>query len=143
MKKAQTKQTATPPAAMPVAATQPPAPAVAPHAKLAPVQVPLTPEQEQEVHAALLSLLHRRLDGMSTCTLQSLAWYADIEDADRGCDTPAEEFITLLVLHHHIRALTPDDAAMRLEEFRENFDSMVEGARTFVARYPEAVKSAA
>jgi hypothetical protein len=132
----------------PIAATPPaaaPAEPAAPQLTLNPMQVSilgLSPKQEQEVRKALLSLLHRRLDGMSACTLRSLVWYADIEDADGGCFTPAEDFITRLVLHHHVRALTPDDATNHLETFRENFDSVVEGARNFSAMYPEAVKPA-
>jgi hypothetical protein len=95
-------------------------------------------DQEQEVRARFMD----RLAGMSACTLRSLAWYADIEDADDGCNAPAEDFITTLVLHHSVRALTPDDATRKLEEFRENFDGMVRAARAFTARYPEAVKAA-
>ena len=120
-------------------------PTTAPQTKLDPMDVRLSnlsPEQEQEVHAALLSRLQQQLAGMEICRIQSIAWYADMEEADRGCDTPAQDFLTTLVLHDHVRPLTPDAAARLLEEFRENFDSMVEGARIFTARYPEAVKSA-
>ena len=110
-----------------------------------PMQVPMhaiPPEQEREVHGALLSRLQGQMANMSRGGLQSLAWYADIEDADDGCNAPAEDFITTLVLHHSVRALTPDDATRKLEEFRENFDGMVRAARAFTARYPEAVKAA-
>ena len=103
----------------------------------------LSPEQELEVRAALLARLQQQLAGMETCDIRSLVRYADIADANHGCDTPAEEFITRLVLRHHVRALTPEDAADYLEEFRRDFDFMVEGVRAFSARYPEAVKSAA
>jgi hypothetical protein len=102
----------------------------------------LSPEQQQEIHGALLSRLHGRLSNMSTWEIRSLLWYADIEEAGAGCDKPAEEFITNLVLHQSIRPLTPDDAASKLEEFRENFDNMVTDVRAFTARYPEAFKSA-
>lgn len=71
-----------------------------------------------------------------------IAWFADIEEADRGSDTPAENFVRSLVMTHHIRGLTPDDAARDLEEFRENFDCMAKAARIFSAKYPEAVKAA-
>jgi hypothetical protein len=121
-------------------------PGTAPQPKLDPMKIPrgpLSPEQEQEAGAALLSRLQGQMANMSTCELQSLAWYVDIEDADCGCDTPAEDFITTLVLHHTVRPLTPDDATRKLEEFRENFDGMVRAARAFTARYPEAVNPAA
>ena len=125
---------------------EPPAESItAPQPKLDPMKIPrgpLSPEQEQEAGAALLSRLQGQMANMSTCELQSLAWYVDIEDADCGCDTPAEDFITTLVLHHTVRPLTPDDATRKLEEFRENFDGMVRAARAFTARYPEAVKTA-
>jgi hypothetical protein len=111
------------------------APAVA-----VPGAVPIaTQGQGQELRAHLLE----QLAGMSACKLESIAQYADIGEANNGCDTPAEDFIARLVLSHSIRPLTPDDTARYLEEFRENFDSMVEGARIFVAKYPAAVNTAA
>src|ERR1035437_581424 len=109
---------------------QPPAAAV-------PGAVPIT-TQAQELRARLLE----QLAGMSVCKLESIAQYADIREAHNGCDTPAEEFIALLVLHHAARPITPDDVARRLEEFRENFESAAKDARIFTARYPEAVKAA-
>ena len=71
-----------------------------------------------------------------------VAWFAEIHEASRGCNTPAEDFIRMLVREHHDHGLTPDEAADDLEEFRDNFDSMARDARTFTARYPEAVKTA-
>jgi hypothetical protein len=126
----------------PRAAATPPAPAVAP--KLDPMDMMLefSPEQEQEVRATLLVRLQQQFAGMSTYEIQSVAWYADIEEAASGCDTPAENFITMLVLHQSIRPVTPADAARKLEEFRENFDSMVESARIFVEKYPQALETA-
>lgn len=120
-------------------------PAAAPVPKLDPMNVlaKFSPEQEQEVRGALLARLIQQLAGMDTHEVRQIAWYADIEEAKCGCDTPAEEFITGLVLCYQIRGLTPDDVAHDLESFRENFDSMAKAARVFSARYPEAVKSAA
>ena len=69
--------------------------------------------------------------------------FAEIEEANHGSDTPAESFITHLVMVSHFRPLTPDEAAECLETFRDEFDCMAIATRTFVARYPEAVKSAA
>jgi hypothetical protein len=107
-------------------------------AAVVPGAVPIT-TQAQELRARLME----QLAGMSACKLESIAQYADIGEANNGCDTPAEDFIARLVLSHSIRPLTPDDTARYLEEFRENFDSMVEGARNFSAKYPKAVKAAA
>jgi hypothetical protein len=134
-------KSATTPAAEPVTTR-----AAAPQPKLDPMKIPkgpLSPEQEREIRDALLARLYGKMGSMSACRLRSLAWYSDIEDADNGCDAPAEEFITKLVLHHSIRPLTPDDASRRLEEFRENFDSMVNATRTFSAMYPKAVNPTA
>ena len=114
-----------------------------PQPKLDPMKMPqgpLSPEQEQEVREALLDRLQRQLAGMSACLIREFARYADIQMAD-GYD-PAVDFIEFLVMTHHMRSLTPNDAAMRLEEFRENFESAAKDARIFTARYPEAVKAA-
>jgi hypothetical protein len=107
------------------------------HAVAVPGAVPIT-TQAQELRARLME----QLAGMSACKLESITQYADIREAHNGCDTPAEEFIALLVLHHAARPITPDDVGRRLEEFRENFDSMVEGARNFSAKYPKAASAA-
>ena len=129
---------------IPVAAEPVTEPIAAPVSKLDPMNVlaKFSPEQEQEVRDALLARLRQQLGGMRTHEVRQIAWYANIEEAKGGCDTPAEDFITGLVLDYQIRGLTPDDAAHRLEEFRENFDSMAKAASIFAARYPEAVKSA-
>src|ERR1039457_6822693 len=68
---------------------------------------------------------------------------ADIVDAETGCNTPAEEFITGLVDQHYSDGLTPEDVSQDMEQFRENFDSMVRDAKRIVARYPEAFNPAA
>jgi hypothetical protein len=129
----------------PAAAEPATEPTTVPQTTLDPMEVSLSelsPEQEREVRAALLARLQQQLAGMETSGIRSIAWYANIEGADRGCDTPAEDFLTTLVLHNYVRPLIPDDAARLLEEFRENFDSMVEGARAFTARYPKAFETA-
>jgi hypothetical protein len=123
-----------------------PATPPAPVAKLDPMQVrlsELSPEQEREVRDALLSRLQQQFASMGTCNIREVAQFADIEETDSECNLPAEDFITFLVMSHHARPLTPDVAAFRLEEFRENFANAARDARIFTARYPEAVKSAA
>jgi hypothetical protein len=129
----------------PAAAEPATEPTTVPQTTLDPMEVSLSelsPEQEREVRAALLARLQQQLAGMETCQIQSITWYADVVEADRGCDTPAQDFLTTLVLHNYVRPLIPDNAARLLEEFRENFDSMVEGARAFTARYPKAFETA-
>src|ERR1017187_7972237 len=72
----------------------------------------------------------------ATGNVDLAADFAEIEEANHGSDTPAENFITHLVMVSHFRPLTPDEAADCLETFRDDFDCMVEATRTFVARYP-------
>ena len=130
----------------PAAAEPATEPTTVPQTTLDPMEVSLSelsPEQEREVRAALLARLQQQLAGMETCQMQSITWYVDVVEADRGCDTPAQDFITTLVLHNYVRPLIPDNAARLLEEFRKNFDCMVDAARIFSAKYPKAVKAAA
>ena len=118
-------------------------PAAAPQPKVDPMKVGLSglsPEQKQEVRETLLDRLQLQLAGMDACNIREVARYADIQMAD-GYD-PAGDFIEFLVMTHHMWSLTPDGASMRLEEFRENFESAAKDARIFTARYPEAVKAA-
>jgi hypothetical protein len=122
-----------------------PAPAVAPQPKMNLMKVDvsnLPNEQKEEVHHALLTELLFRLIAKPAHSLQEVLHYVEILETDSGCDTPAENFITKLVMVHTIRGLTPDDVAHDLEEFRLNFDDMAIAASEFTARYPEAVKSA-
>ena len=71
-----------------------------------------------------------------------VTWFAEMDEARCGCNTPAEEFISNLVMHHHHRGLTPDEATECLKEFREDFDSMMKGAREFIAKYPQTLETA-
>jgi hypothetical protein len=135
------KPTATPPAAAPAT----PAPAVAPQPKMNLMKVDLSrlsAQQDEEVHDALLAQLLQRFAAKSTRGLQDVLWYVEILETDSGCDTPAENFITQLVMVHALRGLTPDDVDHDLKDFRLNFDDMAIAAAEFTARYPEAVKSA-
>ena len=121
-------------------------PGTAPQPKLDPMSFKLynhpSPEEEREVRQALLARLQQQFASMTAMDIQSVARYADIVDAETGCNTPAEEFITGLVDQHYSDGLTPDDVGHDMEQFRVNFDDMVRDARAFTARYPEAVKSA-
>src|ERR1019366_5537686 len=65
------------------------------HAVAVPGAVPITTQgQGQELRARLLE----QLADISACKLESIAQYADIREANNGCDTPAEDFIARLVL---------------------------------------------
>ena len=164
MKNAQTKQTATkPPAAAPVPAIQPPAADVEDWVSDTPSETLYQLEMWQQEIVESIDMTRREyvslkrhlagLRGIAPAPPPAapaaaeqehdiVAWFAEIEEADRGSNTPAENFIKHLVMVSHFRPLTPDEAASCLETFREDFNDMGETARTFVARYPEAVKSA-
>ena len=122
-------------------------PGTAPQPKLDPMSFKLynhpSPEEKREVRQALLARLQQQFASMTTMDIQSVARYADIVDAETGCNTPAEEFITGLVDQHYSDGLTPEDVSQDMEQFRENFDSMVRDAKRIVARYPEAFNPAA
>lgn len=119
-----------------------PAPAEA-QSKPDPMEIPrygsLSPEQEAWVRAELLARLQRQFAEMSTCEIRDIAWYADMEQSNRGAHTPAEDFIDSLIMTHRLRGLTPDDVADDLEEFRRTFESIVTCTRNFNARYPKLV----
>ena len=71
-----------------------------------------------------------------------VAWFAEMEEARSGGNTPAEEFICHLVMHHHYKAITPDETAECLKEFRKDFDGMICEAREFIAKYPQTLETA-
>jgi hypothetical protein len=77
------------------------------------------------------------LDEYSRKVLGSLV---KIMNDNRGCFTPAEEFILDLVNQHaDWRKMTPDIVEEELKTFRENFDEQVEIAREMVLKYPAHV----
>lgn len=144
------KTLTTVPAVAPVLATPPTASAVAPVVDLLRVQgitnleKTLPPMEAEALREQLVDLIDRSLQELCISDVQQVAQFADLCLNDDGCNTPAEDFITMLVAIHYLRrGLTPDVAAFRLDEFRENFDMMMKAARIFTARYPEAVKPAA
>jgi hypothetical protein len=156
MKTTMQTKPATPPAAMPapapaplaavpVLATQPPAHVVPrPNADLlCGIQwSELQPGEEKTLREQLLARAVKSLTKMSALRLQKFAEFVDLCEKDRGCDTPAEEFILSLVSTHYACGLTPDDVAEDLEDFRASFDYMAESAKMFKERYPTAFKSA-
>ena len=124
-----------------------PAPAPVAHPNLDPMDIStwrdLSPEQQQWIRAELLARIQRKFADMSTCAIQSVAWYVHMEIANHGCITPAENFIDSLIMTHRIRGLTPESAASTLEEFQEEFESIAECTKRFNnLRYPALVNSA-
>lgn len=72
-----------------------------------------------------------------------LAMFARILEAERGCDTPVEEFITQLVMSYgYGHAITPDTVIAEVDgAFRTNFDSAIEIARMMMKKYPKLLAS--
>jgi hypothetical protein len=62
----------------------------------------------------------------------------DILERDRGCNSPAEEFLEGLLRAYQCRppGLTPDDVKEALQDFEENFIDFGEAVRDFVKAYP-------
>ena len=141
------KQTETTPAAAPVPATTLPPPRLVPRPNadlLHGIQwSELQPAEENALREQLLARAVKSLTKMEATRLQNVAEFIDICEKDRGCDSPAEEFVRGLVRTHYWYGLTPDEAAEGLEEFRTSFDYMAESAKMFKERYPKAFEVAA
>ena len=122
---------------------------------------PAAAVQEQPQHLAVVApgnnlgldraaLLRRALEGLQSASdydLQQIVFFIEIIENLVGSNTPAEEFITGLVLTHGRdardgRGLTPDDAANDLEVFRQEFDSMVVESKNFAAQYSKLLAPA-
>jgi hypothetical protein len=64
-----------------------------------------------------------------------------IHDRDRGCITPAEEFITDLVGDYGYRGgITPELVEDRLKRFRDDFTDAVDVARRFAKAHPDLIE---
>ena len=144
MKNAQTKQTAPTPAAAPVPATQPPAPAVAPLDPLRGVQNFYDLERKQPLEAKalrfqLMEQITRALPKMDTAQVQEVAQFLDLCANDRGCVTPVEAFITGLVNTHYIfGGLTPEGVMDEFEGedgFKVNYEESIEYMDRFNLAY--------
>jgi hypothetical protein len=70
---------------------------------------------------------------------KDLGEFAAILSADRGCVTPAEEFIRKLARYHREYPITPESLMDDVDEFRENFESAIENARKLVRQYPALI----
>lgn len=101
------------------------------------------PDAEKDaLRVRLLAMIVESLVDRSALRLQEIARFIDIAEHDRGCTTPAEEFITRLVSHYHDFGLTPDYALDALEGedgFRRGFGEAMETTQRFLATYPDAL----
>lgn len=92
-----------------------------------------TTERKQFEHRLPINLEEidpNRLDDLEVC---NLALSRGI-----GCNTPGEELLSDLLLYYRRHGrLTPEMVNICVATFRQNFDSIMEDARSFVAQYPE------
>jgi hypothetical protein len=88
-------------------------------------------------------MISKSLAEIPTLKLQDVGQFIEISKNDKGCSTPAEQFITDLVMLHSGWGLTPDKAAEKLATFRRDFDDSAEITRRFTARYAEFLKRTA
>ena len=128
-------------AAAPEVKTEPATATAQPHPDLLRAKIyNFSPEQQESARAELLAMILKSVTGMDASGLQDVAQFIEICENNAGCITPAEEFITDLVMTHSGYSLTPDWAADTLARFRENFGIAVNVAGRFATRYPELVK---
>ena len=112
-----------------------------------PAPVPVKPstsqprEEESVTRARLLKQIQAMLDRdeIPTVELETVAEFVTIIERDRGCSTPAENFIVTLVEMYCWGHATPDVAALKLEDFRSDFDYAITTAQFMNARYPDQV----
>ncbi|MCL4852242.1 MAG: hypothetical protein KJZ78_12785 [Bryobacteraceae bacterium] len=100
----------------------------------------------EDFREKLLNLIEDSISEMDTSDLQEVAQFIDIVENDRGCTTPAEEFIKNLVFGHYARpgeGLTPKIARAELETFREHFADAVEITKRFNRIYSSSVNAEA
>jgi hypothetical protein len=98
-------------------------------------------KEEQRPVPEPTELLRRVLEHLDSESYRALiAAATDIEEKERGCNTPTEEFLSGLMAHYWTQncRLTPNDAECELEHFKNCFWAMCDDARRFAETYPEA-----
>ncbi len=94
---------------------------------------------ESETRSQLSQLITTSIGDLSTSNVQAVARFADLCLHDRGCGTPAEEFITDLVRsHYEWGGLTPDKVMREFEGpdgFQTNYEECVEILERFNVAY--------
>lgn len=97
--------------------------------------------EEEAFRREFTDLITNAISGAGSLFLQEVAQFIDIAEHDRGCATPAEEFITSMVSSHYRNGgLTPDVVAKEIDPdnvdgFYENFKSLLDERRQFDAIY--------
>jgi hypothetical protein len=99
--------------------------------------------EEEAFQREFTDLITNAISGAGSLFLQEVAQFIDIAEHDRGCATPAEEFITSMVSSHYRNGgLTPDMVAKEIDPdnvdgFYENFKCLLDERRQFDAIYGE------
>jgi hypothetical protein len=99
--------------------------------------------EEHALQIELSDLIGDTICDMPSGCLQEVARFIDIVKHNRGCATPAEQFITKMVaLHYANGGLTPDDVAREIdpgspEGFRADFESLLDERRHFDLIYTD------
>jgi hypothetical protein len=87
-----------------------------------------------------LSTLSETLQDLSEVNLELLATFAKVLRRNTGCTTPAEEFISHVVLAYGFRdgqgrGMTPKDIETDVETFREDFEDLIDNHAFICERY--------
>ena len=80
------------------------------------------------------------LRGLSDFDLDCVAAAVEALRNNRGCITPAENFIQEILLTASIRPLEPSDVEQDFQSFKDSFDDAVETTRKFNRDYPVYVE---
>lgn len=105
-------------------------------AELAEVRAKLAEHEGKEQRFDLV----RRLVRLDDHNLRLVRAALDCLDRARGCNTPAEEFVSSILSSYVHGPLTPGDAENDLTEFRDNYNSMVAETKNFLAANPQIAK---
>jgi len=99
-------------------------------------------DKDPVLREELRTLIVGSIAKMSNGCLQAVARFIDIQQNDRGCMSPAEDFITYLVMSHFTQrnvGLTPKDVEDRLKQFHEDFTFAFDITRRFNRTYSALV----
>lgn len=126
-----------------------PKPAPAPQPPTKPEIEPDQPARDlqQNLDRAAWWQRHLKLfDEVHNCHLDLLAAAAKALSRDTGCGTPAEQFVTSVLMRYRYadekgRGMTPADVEDGLQTFREDFEDMIQTCAFNGARYPELIEA--
>jgi hypothetical protein len=99
---------------------------------------PQTPQQSELVtRANLMNKIQESLAEMPIVYVQNVAEFVTIMERYQGCTSPAENFIVTLVEMYAWGHATPEEAELKLEDFRSDFEHAIKTTRFMISRYPD------